>query len=64
MALLVAVASAGRADLPMSNNRNRCTRSYCGKHSTGSCKFAGQFVYCCCGPVHPTASTNVHPLGH
>ncbi|KAF8711211.1 hypothetical protein HU200_029227 [Digitaria exilis] len=63
MALLFAVVSAGRADLPMAKN-SLCTESYCGKHSTGSCKFAGQFVYCCCGPVHSTNSTDVHPLGH
>ncbi|KAF8730915.1 hypothetical protein HU200_002600 [Digitaria exilis] len=63
MALLAAVVSAGRADLPMEDN-TLCTESYCSKHDTGSCKFVGLFVYCCCGPVHSTGSNDVHKLGH
>ncbi|RCV37450.1 hypothetical protein SETIT_8G064000v2 [Setaria italica] len=75
VALLAAVASAGKGDLLMTDGQctrvgacsdSLCTEQYCSVHDTGSCKFVGQYVYCCCGPVHSTSTDDVHPrpLGH
>ncbi|CAD6254392.1 unnamed protein product [Miscanthus lutarioriparius] len=63
MALLAAVASAGRGSSPLMDAKasQRCwnvgacspklckeSSSYCGKHSVWSCKISGRFVNCCC----------------
>ncbi|KAK3124964.1 hypothetical protein QOZ80_7BG0597880 [Eleusine coracana subsp. coracana] len=71
MALLAAVVSAGRGDLPMAENQctrvGGCTDAFCtescSKHDVGTCKTVGLFVYCCCGPVHAT-SIDARPHGH
>ncbi|CAL4994415.1 unnamed protein product [Urochloa decumbens] len=75
VALLAAVASAGRGDLPMALD-GQCSRvgacsdslctEMCSVHDVGSCQFQGLFVYCCYRPVHSTTSGDAQPrlLGH
>ncbi|RCV37448.1 hypothetical protein SETIT_8G063800v2 [Setaria italica] len=60
VALLAKVASAGRGDLPMADVY-LCTEQYYSVHDTGSCKFVGRYVYCCCALVHSTSTDDVHP---
>ncbi|KAG0529126.1 hypothetical protein BDA96_05G071700 [Sorghum bicolor] len=73
MALLTAVASAGRSSFQLEPEaKARCTRvgacstslctSRCDKHSAGSCIIRGQFVYCCCNPVPIANGPDVQPL--
>ncbi|KAG0529125.1 hypothetical protein BDA96_05G071600 [Sorghum bicolor] len=78
MALLAAVASAGRVSFPLLDVKasqlcyavgacsdRLCKRSYhCGKNSAGSCQISGRHVQCCCNPRPPIASANDHPLVH
>ncbi|CAL4994421.1 unnamed protein product [Urochloa decumbens] len=74
VALLAAVASAGRGDLPMAAG-DKCSRvgacsdslctETCSVHDVGSCQFQGLFVYCCCHRVHSASGdAQPRPLGH
>ncbi|CAD6254393.1 unnamed protein product [Miscanthus lutarioriparius] len=76
MALLAAVASAGRGSFQLEPEaKARCNRvgacsaslctSICNTHSAGSCIIKGQFVYCCCDPVPIANGPDAHrPLLH
>ena len=79
VALLAAAASAARPvsfpPLPQQDEDctrvGGCTNSFCtqkcSSHEVGTCRIAGEFVYCCCGPLPPAAAAAptggaVHPM--